>query len=278
VLSRARLTLVALPSLTLFAGACALDWGSLEPLEGGTPDAPGNDVVNFPDAKHDAPPDGANDVATNDSPDEPDVDQGDADAGVDAPADAGPDVVVDSGPDAATDASDGGVPDADAGCAYTISGTLATYNFSGELGSQTSTAASSTASGITAGAISRSSALTAQAGANSINSSNWSLTTLDSTRYYTFSITPPTSCALAITSVSLDTGVSPKGPANGAVATSADSFVSTSSFTPGTSSSVTLSVTGATTTIEVRVYGYNAMNTGGTMRVQNTMKVSGSLK
>ena len=41
---------------------------------------------------------------------------------------------------------------------------------------------------------------------------------------------------------------------------------------------MTLTVTGATTAIEVRVYGYNATGTGGTMRIENTMTVSGSLK
>jgi hypothetical protein len=264
----------------------------LEPPEGGIPDATGNDVSRLPDARGDmgvdAPSfmDATDDETESDATDDGVVDQdAPADAELDAGADVGPDVIesgVEAGPEAGLDASDGAADaaaEADAGgCPDTITGTLATYDLSSLSGISTSGPATSVATGITAADITRSAVLKPESATGAINSSNWSLGALDTTRYYTFTITPPAKCAMAITSVSLNTGASGTGPVSGDVATSADSFTSTSAFTPGTTTNVTLTVTGATTAIEVRVYGYNATGTGGTMRIQNTMTVSGSLK
>ncbi len=182
--------------------------------------------------------------------------------------------------DAATD--DGSVvqdagPPADASpCA--ASGTLATYDFTGEPGNQSSTASASAVAGISAGSISRAANLTAVSGANSINASGWSTAGLDKSLYYTFTITPTSSCALDLTSLGIDTKESGTGPASLAVATSADNFASTTTFAINSSTSVALSVSGATKAVEVRVYGYDATGAGGTMRIQTTLTVSGALK
>jgi hypothetical protein len=276
--------------LAVLPSSCLLDWDSLRPDAGDASDAADEIIFN--------PLDAARDVAQSDA-----IDEGDGTVGVDSGLDAitdtgdeGTDASDASGDSSSLDASDAGADAADAAdasndaddasdatdassCAYTFTGTLATYDFTGDPGNQTSTAASSSASGLTAGAIGRSSAITAALGANSINSSDWATTTtIDTTRYYTVTLTPPAQCALGLTSISVDTKVSSTGPADGAAATSNDSFVSTSTFTPGSITSVSLSVSGATTSVEIRIYGYDASSAAGTFRIENTMTIAGSLK
>jgi hypothetical protein len=161
-------------------------------------------------------------------------------------------------------------------CAF--SGVLATWDFTGELGSQTSTAAKSSAANVTAGAISRASVLTAVAGADSLNSSNWATaSTVNTNKYVTFSITPKGSCTLDITQVSIATKSSSTGPTKVALATSNDAFAAMTTLTPNATSTPALSITGATTAIEIRVYGWAASGSGGTMRVDTTLTVSGAL-
>lgn len=180
--------------------------------------------------------------------------------------------------DAGVDAHEA-VPDAHVGsCTMTFSGVLASWSFSGQPGSQASTAAGSAAPGVTAGAISRSAALTAVSGANSINSSNWTTSaSRDDTRYYTFSVTPPAGCELDLTSLSIETAASATGPGSAEVATSADSFTANATVGVASSSTAALTVTDATTAIELRVYGYSAGGTGGTLRIESTLSISGAL-
>jgi hypothetical protein len=184
------------------------------------------------------------------------------------------------GDDAGTpnDAGNSSPPDTgnNNGCAYT--GTLATFDFSGEPGNQTSTPATSTATHVTAGDISRASALTAVSGTNSINSSAWATSSsVDPTRYYTFSLTPGSGCALDVGSVTVSMQASATGPTQGAVATSDDNFGATAAVASTGTTTATLSVSGATGAVEVRVYGYGASAAGGTMRINGTLTVSGSL-
>src|SRR5260221_462376 len=90
------------------------------------------------------------------------------------------------------------VPDAKTGdapvaaCGHVYSGVIATWSFAGELGSQAATPAATAATGMSAGSVSRSAALTAVSGASSINSSNWpAITQRDPMKYYTLSVTAP---------------------------------------------------------------------------------------
>jgi hypothetical protein len=177
-------------------------------------------------------------------------------------------------------AIDGAVttPDAPASaCAY--SGVLATWSLSGQPGTQTSTPAASSAAGVTAGSLSRAAGLTATAGSGSMNSSNWpTAAQLDPTKYYTVAITPPTGCTMSVSSIVLDMKASASGPASAAVATSADSFAQTTPASPNATSMPALTVSGASGMIEIRIYGYAATGTSGTMRVQNTLQVTGTLQ
>ncbi|HEY2367742.1 MAG TPA: hypothetical protein VGH87_15200 [Polyangiaceae bacterium] len=184
----------------------------------------------------------------------------------------------DSGTNQNDDAQPPPPQDSGTNTACTFSGTLVTYDFTGEPGNQTSTKATSSATNVTAGAISRATSLTASSGVDSINSSNWTTASkLDTTRYYTFTLTPQSSCTLDVTKLSITTKTSSTGPVNGSIATSDDGFAATTSFTPNTTATASLSVNGATGAVEVRVYGFGASGVGGTMRVDTTLTVSGAL-
>lgn len=162
-------------------------------------------------------------------------------------------------------------------CAF--SGVMVTYSFASAAGNQASTAASTTATGVTAAPITRAATLTAVSGAGSINSSNWATSaTLDPTKYYTFSITPPSGCALTLTSAAVDAKSSGTGPASAAIATSADNYATTAAVSTSAASTPALTVSGATSAVEIRVYGYGATATGGTMRLQSTLTINGSLQ
>jgi hypothetical protein len=163
-------------------------------------------------------------------------------------------------------------------CADPFVGVLATWSFAGQPGNEISVAAASTATGVTAGVVGRSSNVIADAGSASINSRDWATTaTRDPTKYYTFSVAPPAGCRLSLTGLSIDAKASTSGPATAVLATSADGFSATTPIgTAGTTTEV-LSVTAAGA-VEVRVYGYGATKTTGTFRVASNLIVSGSLE
>lgn len=188
--------------------------------------------------------------------------------------DASPDPDAPAHPDAALP------PDAPAsGCTAPYSGVLASWSLAGLPGSQTSTAATSSAPGVTAGSLQRSAALTALAGSGSMNASNWATgAQLDPTRYFTVALTPPAGCTVSVSALALDLKASSTGPASAAVATSADAFAQSVPANPNAATTPALAVTGATGAVEIRIYGYAAAGATGTMRVQNTLQVTGSLQ
>lgn len=164
-------------------------------------------------------------------------------------------------------------------CASPFSGVLATWDFTLEAGNQASTAVKTTAPNVTASAFSRSMAVTATAGAGSINSSNWTTaSSLDPTKYYKLSITPPGGCSLDITQLTVDSASSGTGPVSGAVATSADNFTAATTLGVNTVAMVAPNVSGQTAAVEIRIYGFSASATGGTLRIQKTFTVTGALK
>ena len=163
-------------------------------------------------------------------------------------------------------------------CATPASGVIATWSFAAENGSQASTPVASASTGVVAGAIARSAGLTAVSGSSSINSSGWPTGALDTSRYYTLTITPPAGCTLDLTSVAIDAKASGTGPSAGAVATSADTFAQSAAITTTAPATATLGVTGQTHAIELRVYGFMASSAMGTFRLQNTLALSGSIR
>lgn len=159
-------------------------------------------------------------------------------------------------------------------CAFT--GTLATFDFSTESGSETTVAAKTTATGITTTAFKRSAGLTANTGAGSINSSNWPTgTAADPTKYYAFTITAPSGCGIAISGLAIDAKASTTGPANASVGTDGDNFASLVTISTAAPSTPALTAQ-SHGTLEVRIFGYGAAGASGTFRIQNTLTVTGS--
>lgn len=190
--------------------------------------------------------------------------------------------IVDPTPSGDAGVQDDSMAPADTGsqstCASVFNGVLATFDFTNEPGNQASTPAKSTAPNVTATAMARSNAVTPTTGVNSINASNWTMQSqVDTTRYYAFSIAPPQGCTLDITQIAVDTKSSSTGPSTGSVATSADKFGQQTTFATNVPTKVSVTASMQTNTVEVRVYGYGASSTSGTMRIQNTLTISGAL-
>ena len=153
-----------------------------------------------------------------------------------------------------------------------------TFDLSAQAGSEASAAPTSSAAGVTGGALSRASGLTVVSGAGSINASGWpTAASADPSLYYTFSVTPAAGCTVALTSLALDLKASSSGPAHASVGTSADAYASLSTPVAGTSTGTVMLSASAAGPIIVRVFGYGATSTGGTLRIQNTMTLSGTL-
>jgi hypothetical protein len=165
------------------------------------------------------------------------------------------------------------------GCANVVSGTLATWDFAAQPGNQASTPVKTTATGVVAGAIERSAALTAVSGANAINSSNWPTAAQpDPTKHYKLTLAPPSGCSLSITAIAIDARASTTGPAMAAVASSVDTYASNVTISTAAASAPVMSVVNQTGTVEVHVLGYSATGTAGTLRLQGVLTVSGSLQ
>jgi hypothetical protein len=187
------------------------------------------------------------------------------DAGGDAPAADGPQQMIDA-------------PSQSGTCTMTFTGTLAKWDMTGETGSQATSAVDMQAPGVTAGALSRAAGLTAVSGANSINSSGWpTAAQMDATKYYAFTLAPPAGCELSILQVTLDARASGTGPAMAALATSADAYATSKPVATG-QAVVVMPMVSASAMIELRVYGWAATSSGGTLRVQNALTVDGELR
>jgi hypothetical protein len=178
-----------------------------------------------------------------------------------------------------TGAMEAGPSDSSSTCpGHGFTGALVTFDLTGQTGSETSAAAKSSATGVMGGALSRASGLTAVAATGSIDSSGWSLgTTADPTLYYTFTVTPAAGCSVALTSLAIDVKASATGPANVDVGTSVDNYAALSTPVAGTSiGTVTLSASAAAP-ISVHVFGYGATSSAGTLRIESTMTLSGTI-
>jgi len=209
-----------------------------------------------------------------------------------APSDAGPSDtgtggdtgLAETGTPADTGTASDAAPDTsstDSGCpGHGTTGALVTFDLSSQSGSETSATATTSATGVSGGtALSRASTLTAASGSGSINASGWPTTaTANASDYFTLTVTPTAGCAVTLTSLAVDVKASSTGPSKGDVATSADAFATHTASFAGTSTP-TVPLTGVTSSspIEVRVYGYGASGSSGTLRIENTLTLSGSI-
>ncbi len=223
-------------------------------------------------------------ASTNDAPSS-ETSTDDAGAEASAPADSG--ALADTG----EPLDSGGIPEAgapDAGpfdsgtvCPdHGFSGALVTFNLASQPGDETSAPATSSAAGVTGGTLTRAAGLTPITGARSINSSGWSLgSSANRSLYYAFTVTPAAGCTVTLTSLAIDVQASPTGPASADVGTSVDNYTTLSSAFAGTSTDTVTLPAGASSAspITVHVFGYAATGTMGTLRIQNTLTLSGSL-
>jgi hypothetical protein len=81
---------------------------------------------------------------------------------------------------------------------------------------------------------------------------------------------------LDASSLTIDLSSSGTGPHDAAVATSADAFAQTSSVSATVPTTATISAS-TSGNLEIRIYGFGATGSIGTMRVENTLSISGTL-
>jgi hypothetical protein len=174
---------------------------------------------------------------------------------------------------------DAGTGGGSGGCANAVTGTLATWDFATQPGNQASTAVKTAAAGVVAGAIERAPALTPVSGSNAMNSSNWPVAAQpDPTKHYKLTLAPPSGCTLSITAIAIDARASTTGPTMAAVATSVDSYGSNVTISTAAASAPVMAVANQSGMVEVHVLGYGASGTAGTLRLQGSLSVSGSLQ
>ena len=206
----------------------------------------------------------------------------DPNTAADAGADTNQDLPETGSPD--TNLPDANLPDTNAidtgstCAAHGYTGVLVSFDLSSQTGSEASVPATPVAPGVTGVALTRSAAILPVSGSGSINGSNWAAgPSADATRYYTFGINAGAGCTVTLTGLTIDTVASTQGPKTVDVATSADAFATHTAASAGTSASTKTLAATASSPIEVRVYGYAAGATAGTLRIQNMMTLSGTL-
>jgi PEP-CTERM motif len=173
--------------------------------------------------------------------------------------------------------------------------TIATYDFTTALGNQASTSSSLVAGNMTADPISRGSGLTLISGTDSLNAGSWTTAaTVDLTDYFTFLLTPASGYALDLNTIEFSYRRSPSGPLNVVLRSSLDAFagdittltlMNDGSYHRASPIVLGSSFDGITSPIEFRIYGYNASNSVGTLRlggdgtiaIPNTLLVTGAV-
>ena len=185
-----------------------------------------------------------------------------------------------STPDAGATVGDGvfdsGADADDVSCAF--AGKLVTFDLTKMTGTQASLAAASRAPGATVTPLARA-GVDAVSGSGAMNASNWPTGAVDPNKHFVFSITPPAGCSMTLTSLAIDLKRSSTGPSKAAVGTSADTYATLQNVTvttTGGSVDVPLpGVTGVSDAVEVHVHGVEASSSSGTLRIQNTLALTG---
>ena len=168
-------------------------------------------------------------------------------------------------------------PDATPSGPCTFTGELVGYDLTKVVGTN-DLAATSKGGSVTAAALSRA-GVTAVSSSQAMNSSDWPTGAADATKYYVFSVTPPTGCSVKLTSLSIDLKSSGTGPTSASVSTSLDDYASVKTIAVTTAGGVAaIALSGAaTSTIQIRVLGFSAGGAAGTMRIQNNVSLTGQV-
>lgn len=175
-------------------------------------------------------------------------------------------------PDAALDSATAGP------CAF--AGQLVSFDLTKLAGVQANLAASAKAPGVTATALARV-GVTVVSSSQAMNASDWSTGGVDSSKHYVFSVSPPAGCTLSVTVLAIDLKASSTGPTMVAVGTSVDGYAALANVavtTAGGAANVPLAgIVAVSGSVEVHVFGFNAASSSGTLRIQNTLSLSGAL-
>ena len=164
-------------------------------------------------------------------------------------------------------------------CTMGGGGELAVWDLTGQPGTQTSTPAASTLPGVMAQPIARSIGLMPSPASDSISSYNWPTGSQpDPQSYYTVSISAPSGCSISLSSIAIDIKSSSTGPTSAVLETSEDGFSQTVPVSTTSPGQVSLSVTATSGMLELRVFGYAAAATTGTMRVENQLTIMGTVE
>jgi hypothetical protein len=161
----------------------------------------------------------------------------------------------------------------------TFTGELVSFDLTAATGTPATIAAAAKGPGVTATALKRV-GVTATSSAGAINASGWPTGALDPSKHFAFSITPPPGCTLTATTLTLDLKASSSGPTQASVGTSADGYAHLESvaLAAGGATTVPLAgVSGVSGPVEIHVFGFAADATTGTLRIQNTLSLTGSL-
>ncbi|WP_338815031.1 T9SS type A sorting domain-containing protein [Bernardetia sp. Wsw4-3y2] len=155
---------------------------------------------------------------------------------------------------------------------------LVTYDFTGQPGNQGSTPPSFSAANMLASVISRGSGIAPVASSNTINSSGWSTGAIDlNNDYYELTLTPLGGFKLDLNDINFRERRSASGIRDFEIRTSLDGYATSyfSTNVPDNTSQRDQNFTfpaafsNVTTSITIRIYGYNAEATGGTWHLRN---------
>jgi hypothetical protein len=162
-------------------------------------------------------------------------------------------------------------------CAF--SGELVSFDLKLTTGAPATVAASTKGPGVTVSALRRV-GLSPTSSSGAINASGWPTGALDPNRHFAFSVTPPAGCKLSVTALTVDLEASASGPTQASVGTSADGYAHLESVAlsaAGATNVPLVGVSGVSGPVEVHVYGFAADAAGGTLRIQNTLSLTGAL-
>lgn len=132
---------------------------------------------------------------------------------------------------------------------------------------------------LTVSGIGRGSGLQANAGSNRYNARNWNSSAFDSTKYFTFTLTPSNNYQINFESFTYSGQASGSGPTNFAFRSSLDGFTSNLGSPSTGNITIDLSATGfqgISNSIEFRLYAWGASGNAGTFSV-NSFEFNGDI-
>lgn len=153
---------------------------------------------------------------------------------------------------------------------------MSKYDFTGNAGNENSKAPTFSAVNTSNADITRGAGVDPQPASNAFNSSKWNGNSLTTNDYYEFSSAPAPGAKLNLDTLIIAMQRSGSGPTNFAIRSSLDSFAAniystTSSSTSAIELSVPLSSSfdNLSSGVTFRLYGWNASNANGTLRLLN---------